>query len=257
MPDDIILREDRGAVAVFTLNRPQALNALSSTIIVDLLEKLESADREPGVRALVLTGGTKVFAAGADIKEMADLSAAEMNKRDILKPWDRFMRLSKPLIAAVNGFALGGGCELAMACDLIVAGEEAQFGQPEILIGVMPGAGGTQRLARLIGKSRALELLWTGKRLDARTALDWGLVHSVVPGSLVIEEAVRLAHAIAEKPAVAVREIKASVYGGLDLPIEEGLLQERRRFYALFDTEDQKEGMAAFVEKRKPSFKGK
>lgn len=206
---------------------------------------------------MILTGGPKAFAAGADIKEMADLSAAQMANKDILKPWERLAKLSKPLIAAVNGFALGGGCELAMACDLIIAAEDAQFGQPEILIGVMPGAGGTQRLPRLIGKSRALELLWTGKRFDARTALEWGLVSAVVPPSLVLEEALRLAREIAEKPAIAVREIKASVYGGLDMDLLGGLVQERKRFYSLFDTEDQKEGMAAFAEKRKPVFRGR
>jgi len=246
-----------GAVAVCTLNRPEVLNALSEAVIVDLLALLRGWDRDRAVRAVVLTGGPRVFAAGADIKEMAPLSAAEIKRKDLLYSWRDFAKVSKPLIAAVNGWALGGGCELAMACDLIVAAEDAVFGQPEILLGVMPGAGGTQRLPRLIGRSRALELLWTGRRLDARTAMDWGLVHKVVPPSLVLDEAMRLARGIAEQAPEAARAIKASVDAGLDTSLLEGLAQERQKFYALFDTQDQKEGMAAFLEKRKPHFTGK
>jgi len=252
-----VLREDRGGVAVFTLNRPQILNALSSGVMTQLIKGLEDADRDPQIRVLILTGGPKVFAAGADIKEMAGMSAAQMVKRDMLKIWFRLAKISKPLIAAVNGFALGGGCELAMACDMIVAADDAVFGQPEILIGVMPGAGGTQRLVRLIGKSRALEFLWTGRRLNARTALEWGLVNAVVPAPLVLEEALRIAQEIAKNAPVAVRQIKTSVYAGLDMELIDGLAQERKRFYSLFDTQDQKEGMAAFLEKRKPTFHGK
>lgn len=248
--------ERRGAIAVFTLQRPEALNALSDELVSELLDKLEAADRDDAVRVHVLTGGTKVFAAGADIKGMAQASAAEMNRRDPLAPWDRFGRLAKPLIAAVNGFALGGGNELAMNADLIVAGEDAVFGQPEILIGVMPGAGGTVRLPRLVGRLRAMEALLTGRRLVAREALDWGLVNAVVPAGQALPEALRLAELVASRPAEAVRQIKAAVREGLDSPVPDALKRERERFYSLFDTQDQKEGMAAFLEKRKPKFAG-
>lgn len=249
--------ENRGAVALFTIHRPEALNALSDELIGRLLEKLEAADRDDVVRVHVLTGGPKVFAAGADIKGMAQASAAEMSREDPLGQWDRFSRLEKPLIAAVNGFALGGGCELAMNADLLVAGEDAVFGQPEILIGVMPGAGGTVRLPRLVGRLRALELLLTGRRLPAREALEWGLVNAVVPAGQALEEALRLAQEIASRPALAVRRIKAAVREQRDLPVAEALKRERSRFYGLFDTADQKEGMAAFIEKRAPKFTGK
>ncbi|MBI5203019.1 MAG: enoyl-CoA hydratase/isomerase family protein [Elusimicrobia bacterium] len=249
--------ERKGAVAVFTIHRPEALNALSDELIAELLEKLEAADRDPEVRVHVLTGGPKVFAAGADIKGMANATAAEMNRKDPLGQWDRFSKLSKPLIAAVNGFALGGGCELAMNADLLIAGEDAVFGQPEILIGVMPGAGGTVRLPRLVGRLRAMELLLTGRRLPARVALEWGLVNAVVPSGQVLAEALRLASEIAAQPAEAVRQIKAAVREQLDMSVPQALPAERKRFYGLFDTADQKEGMAAFVEKRKPKFTGK
>ncbi|MBI4424830.1 MAG: enoyl-CoA hydratase/isomerase family protein [Elusimicrobia bacterium] len=249
--------ERRGAVAVFTLHRPEALNALSDELVSELLEKLEAADADDSVRVLVLTGGAKVFAAGADIKGMAQATAAQIRSRDPLAQWDRLGRLAKPLVGAINGFALGGGCELAMNCDLLVAGEDAVFGQPEILIGVMPGAGGTQRLPRKIGRTRAMELLLTGRRLTAQRALDWGLVNAVVPPGQTLEEALRLAQEIAALPPLASRQIKAAVREGLDLPLEDSLRRERDRFYSLFDTADQKEGMAAFLEKRKPQFAGK
>ncbi len=252
-----ILSEKRGPVGLCTIDRPEALNALSPELVLELLRALEAFDRDPSVRVLVLTGGPKVFVAGADIKEMAGYGAHEISQRDPLAVWDRFGQLASPVIAAVNGFALGGGCELAMACDLIVAAEDAVFAQPEILLGVMPGAGGTQRLTRALGKARAMELLLTGKRLQARQALAAGLINAVVPPSLVLEEALRLAGEIAAMPPLAARQIKASVRAALDLELEEGLRQERRRFYSLFDTQDQKEGMAAFVEKRKPAFQGR
>ncbi|MBI4387160.1 MAG: enoyl-CoA hydratase/isomerase family protein [Elusimicrobia bacterium] len=239
-----------------TLNRPEALNALCEAAIAELLKHLKAFDKNPAIRAIVLTGGPKVFAAGADIKEMAGRSATQMKRQDMLAAWDGLAKISKPLVAAVNGFALGGGNELAMVCDLIVAGEDAVFGQPEILLGVMPGAGGTQRLVRAVGRARALELLWTGKRLSARQALEWGLVNAVVPAPLVLDEALRIAREIAAQPPLAVRAIKASVTAGLDTKLLKGLRQERRRFYALFDTQDQKEGMAAFMEKRRPRFTG-
>lgn len=249
--------EKRGQVAIVVIDRPDALNALSEAIVDELLAELASLDKDDGVRAIVITGGPRVFVAGADIKEMADATAAQMRKGDFLAAWDGFAAISKPLIAAVNGFALGGGNELAMNCDLIVAAEDASFGQPEILLGVMPGAGGTQRLARLIGPKRALQYLWTGDRLSARQALEYGLVNAVVPGPLVLEEAVRLAEKIAQQAPIAVRQIKESVYAGLDKTLLDGIVQERKRFYALFDTKDQKEGMRAFIEKRKPAFQGR
>ncbi|MBI4347908.1 MAG: enoyl-CoA hydratase/isomerase family protein [Elusimicrobia bacterium] len=252
-----IRTERRGAVALYTIHRPEALNALSDELIAELLQKLEAADKDDAVRVHVLTGGPKVFAAGADIKGMAQATAAEMARKDPLGQWDRFSKLAKPLIAAVNGFALGGGCELAMNADLLIAGEDAVFGQPEILIGVMPGAGGTVRLPRLVGRLRAMELLLTGRRLPARQALEWGLVNAVVPPGQALEEALRLASEIAAQPAEAVRQVKAAVRGNLDKPVLEALANERERFYSLFDTADQKEGMAAFVEKRKPKFTGK
>ena len=252
-----VLFERRGSVALYTLNRPQALNALSDELIAELIARLDAAEKDDAVRVHVLTGGPKVFAAGADIKGMAGSTAAEMRSRDPIGSWDRFGRLAKPLIAAVNGFALGGACELAMNADIILAAEDAVFGQPEILIGVMPAGGATQRLPRLVGRTRAMELLLTGRRFTARQALDWGLVNAVVPPGQVLEEALRLAEEIAAKPAVAVRAIKAAVREGLDLPLPDGLKLERSMFYDLFDTADQKEGMAAFLEKRRPSFTGK
>lgn len=250
----LVLSEVQGPVALVTLNRPKALNALSEELILRLLERLEGFDRDPQIRAMVVTGGRRVFAAGADIREMASATAEAMASKDSLARWDRFAKISKPLLAAVNGYALGGGCELAMACDLIIAGEDAVFGQPEIQLGIMPGAGATQRLLEAVGKSRALEMLWTGKRLSAAQALAWGLVNRVVPADRVVEEALRLAREVAAMPPASAREIKASVHAGLELGLAEGLRQERRRFYSLFGTPDQKEGMAAFLEKRKPSF---
>lgn len=252
----MVLSEISGAVAVCTLNRPRALNAISEEMTGELLQTLETLDHDPRIRAVVLTGGPKVFAAGADVKAMAGATAEEMRRGDFLAAWDRYARVSKPLVAAVNGYALGGGCELAMACDLIVAAEDATFGQPEILLGVMPGAGGTQRLVRAVGKARAMELLLTGRGIDARTALSWGLVNAVVPPGRVLEEAMRLARAVAALPPLAAREIKASANAALDLELSEGLKQERLRFYSLFGTQDQKEGMSAFLEKRKPRFAG-
>lgn len=249
--------ERKGAVCVYTLHRPEALNALSDELIAELAAAMEAADADDEVRVHVLTGGPKVFAAGADIKGMAKATAAELSSKDPLARWDRIGRSPKPLIAAVNGFALGGGCELAMKADILIAGEDAVFGQPEILIGVMPGAGGTVRLPRLVGRTRALELLLTGRRLPAKEALAWGLVNAVVPAAQALPEALRLAEKIAAQPAAAARSIKAAVSEGLDLPAPRAHERERERFYALFDTEDQKEGMRAFAEKRKPRFQGR
>jgi len=246
-----------GYVATITLNRPDVLNALNLQLMNELVEALDILEADDAVRCVVLTGNDRAFAAGADIKEMAGAGAIDMLVRDQFARWDRIRRFKKPLIAAVSGFALGGGNELAMLCDMIVASETAQFGQPEINIGVMPGAGGTQRLTRAVGKAIAMEVVLAGRMLSAREALLHGLVNKVVPVEICLEEALRLAHTVAEKGPVAAQLAKESVLKAFDAPLQEGLLHERKNFYMLFATEDQKEGMSAFIEKRKPEFRGK
>jgi enoyl-CoA hydratase len=206
---------------------------------------------------VVLTGSERAFAAGADIKEMAEASAVEMLSRDQFARWEVIRKTKKPVIAAVSGFCLGGGCELAMLCDMIVASESAQFGQPEVNIGVMPGAGGTQRLTKAVGKALAMEIALTGRFFSAQKMMEAGLVNRVVPTELYLQEAVKLAEEIAQKPPVAVRLIKESVNAAFETHLDEGLIRERKNFYLLFATEDQKEGMAAFIEKRKAEWKGK
>ncbi len=252
-----ILAAVDGPVATVTLNRPKALNALNMTLMSELVDALTSLDADESVRCLVVTGNERAFAAGADIKEMAGATSVDMLTRNNLARWDAIRKLAKPIIAAVSGWALGGGCELAMACDMIVASETARFGQPEINIGVIPGAGGTQRLTRALGKTRAMELVLTGGTIDAHEAYARGLVNRVVPPELYLEEAQKLARQIAAQPPVAVRLAKDAVLKAQDLSIEEGLDYERRLFYLLFSTEDQKEGMAAFIEKRKAEWKGR
>lgn len=242
--------------AIVQLNRPDALNALNLQLMEELVGGLESLDKEAGVRAIIITGNEKAFAAGADIKEMADASAVDMLVRDQFARWDRIRRIKKPLIAAVSGFALGGGCELSMACDIIIASETARFGQPEINIGVMPGAGGTQRLTRAVGKAKALEMVLTGRMISADEALRWGLINKVVPVESYLEEARAIAREIASKPPLAVRLAKESVLRAFDTTIEAGLEYERKNFYLLFASEDQKEGMKAFVQKRKAEWRG-
>ena len=254
---DNILRAVDGPVATVTLNRPKALNALNAALMAELTDALTRLDHDEAVRCIVLTGSERAFAAGADIKEMAGASAVDMLGRSTLSGFDAVRRLAKPIIAAVSGFALGGGCELAMACDMIVASETARFGQPEINIGVIPGAGGTQRLTRQLGKTRAMELVLTGEYMDAQEAHARGLVNRIAPVELYLEEAHKLARKIAAQAPVAVRLAKDAVLKAQDLSIEEGLDYERRLFYLLFDTEDQKEGMAAFIEKRPPQWKGR
>ena len=253
---NILLAVD-GPVATVTLNRPQALNALNAALLGELVEALTKLDADEAVRCIVITGNERAFAAGADIKEMADASPVAMLRRSNLARYDAIRKVSKPLIAAVSGWALGGGCELAMACDMIVASETARFGQPEINIGIMPGAGGTQRLTRALGKARAMELILTGDYLSAHEAHARGLVNRVAPPELYLEEAQKLARRIAAQPPVAVRLAKDAVLKAQDLSIEEGLDYERRVFYLLFATEDQKEGMKAFLEKRRPEFTGR
>jgi enoyl-CoA hydratase len=244
-------------VALIRLNRPESLNALNRALVADLTQMLLDLDQDSEVRAIVITGNERAFAAGADIKEMAGDSAIDMLILDQFQKWDQIKRLKKPLIAAVSGYALGGGCELAMLCDIIIASETAQFGQPEIKIGVIPGAGGTQRLTRAIGKSRAMEYILTGRFFSAQQAYEWGLVSRVVPIELYLEEAIKLAAEIASMPPLAVQLAKQAILKSYELSLEEGLHFERRNFYLLFATEDQKEGMKAFMEKRSPQWKGR
>lgn len=255
-----VIVETEGAVGIVTLNRPQALNALSVSVMDAVVEVLGGLDRDKDIRVMLLAGLPKAFAAGADIgdmKELADAQAAEKALALHLARWDKIGSLKKPLIAAVSGFVLGGGCELAMACDMIVASETAVFGQPEVLIGVMPGAGGTQRLTRFVGKSVAMEMCLTGRRLSAREALTFGFVNRVVPVESYLSEAKKMAQQIAAMPPLAVRAIKEAVRCSVDVPLAEGLKHERELFYSLFSTQDQKEGMKAFSEKRKPVWQGK
>jgi enoyl-CoA hydratase len=245
-------------VALVTLDRPKVLNALDFTLIAELTDALEGLDRDPACRAIVITGaGERAFAAGADIGELAVQTPATLLADDEFHRWERIKRIRTPLIAAVRGFALGGGCELAMTCDLLIAGEGAQFGQPEIRLGVMPGAGGTQRLTRAIGKARAMELVLTGRTMGAREAEAHGLVTRVVPDPEVVAAAVELAATIAAMPPLAVIAAKEAVNRAEELGLEAGLEFERRSFYLLFATEDQREGMSAFSDKRKPAWKGR
>jgi enoyl-CoA hydratase len=243
--------------ALIQFNRPEVLNAINMKLMEELVSTLEELDKDSDVRCIVITGSEKAFAAGADIKEMADASAIEMLQRDQFARWDRIRKIKKPIIAAVSGFALGGGCELAMTCDIIIASESAKFGQPEINLGVIPGAGGTQRLTRAVGKYKAMEMVLTGSMITAEEAKQWGLVVKVVPNEYLLEEAKNLATMIASKPPVAVRLGKEAIMKSFDTTIEGGLEFERKNFYMLFASDDQKEGMKAFMEKRKAGWKGK
>jgi enoyl-CoA hydratase len=249
-----LLEARDGRVALLQLYRPQVRNALSAELLVASTAALERLDRDESVHAVVLTGGDRFFAAGADIATMAHASAVEMAMRPQLGCWQRLRQISKPLIAAVNGFALGGGAELVWLCDLVVAGESARFGQPEIGLGIMPGGGATQRLPRTIGKARAMEMVLLGEPVSAWYALELGLINRVVPDELVLSSALRLAQQIANKSNDAAIAAKAAVLTALDLPVASGLNAERASFNALFDTADAHEGMTAFLEKRKPAF---
>lgn len=253
----LVERDEERRVALLRFNRPQQLNALNGKVMDELCSTLEALDRDAAIRVMVVTGNDRAFAAGADIGEMAGASPVDMLLTNRIAQWDRVRRIGKPVIAAVAGWCLGGGCELAMALDLIVAGESARFGQPEINLGVMPGAGGTQRLTRAVGKSAAMEMILTGEPIDAREARRLGLVARVVPNELVVEDALALAARIATKSPLALRLAKEAVNAAYEMSLTEALAHERRLFYLLFASEDQKEGMAAFLEKRDPDFKGR
>ena len=253
-----ILVEARGNVGVIRLNRPQALNALSPALIKDLGQALDIFEKDQNIRAMVITGSDKAFAAGADIKVMQNFSYMDTYLSNyITDGWERVAHCRKPLIAAVAGFALGGGCEMAMMCDFILAADNAKFGQPEIKLGVIPGAGGTQRLTRFVGKSKAMEMVLTGRMMDAQEAERSGLVSRIVPLADLVEEAIKVAQQIADLSLPIVMMAKESVNRSYETTLAEGVLFERRTFHSTFATEDQKEGMAAFVEKRKPAFKHK
>jgi enoyl-CoA hydratase len=252
-----ILTEVHEKVGLVRLNRPKALNALNSTVMGELVEALLGYDRDTKIGAMVITGDERAFAAGADIKEMVNASAAEIMLQDNISVWDRLRALKKPVIAAVSGWCLGGGNELAMACDLIVAAESAKFGQPEINLGVIPGAGGTQRLARTVGKALAMEMVLNNRTLSAEEAHRFGLVNRVVPQETYLEEALKLASEIASRAPMALRLGKEAVNQAFETFLSDGIRDERQAFYFLFSTEDQSEGMTAFIEKRKPEWKGK
>jgi enoyl-CoA hydratase len=253
----IVERDEERRVALLRFNRPKQLNALNGEVMDELCSALEGLDRDEAIRVMVVTGSERAFAAGADIGEMAGASPIDMLRTNRIAQWDRVRRIGKPVIAAVAGWCLGGGCELAMALDLIIAAESARFGQPEINLGVIPGAGGTQRLTRAVGKSVAMEMILTGDPIDAGEAHRLGLVARVVPNELLIEDALGLAAKIATKSPLALRLAKEAVNGAYEMGLSEALAHERRLFYLLFASEDQKEGMAAFLEKRDPDFTGR
>lgn len=244
-------------VALIRLNRPKELNALNLQLMLELKQSLADLDAQDEVRCIIITGNEQSFAAGADIKQMESKNPIDLLKIDQFETWDQIRKTKKPIIAAVSGFCLGGGCELAMTCDMIIASETAKFGQPEIKIGIMPGAGGTQRLTKAVGKALAMEMVLTGKFISGEEAQKAGLVNRVVPVELYLDEAVKLATEIAQMSPISVRLAKESVLKAFDSGLQEGLFFERKNFYMCFASEDQKEGMSAFVEKRTPQFKGK
>jgi enoyl-CoA hydratase len=250
-----LIVERRGRVAILTLNRPEALNALNAELVAALNDTVTALDADEAVGAILITGSHKAFAAGADIKEMADKTYPAVVEEDFVGVWDALQRARTPIIAAVSGFALGGGCELAMMCDVILAADTARFGQPEIKLGIIPGIGGTQRLVRAIGKAKAMEMILTGRMMDAAEAERAGLVARVVPADSLLDEAVALAETIAAMPRPAVVAAKDAIGRAFEASLAEGLRYEKARFYALFATQDQKEGMAAFVAKRPPAFR--
>lgn len=256
MDQATILTEIRGRVGLITLNRPQALNAFNNQMLGELFDALEALDQDEKVGAMVITGNEKAFAAGADIKEMAEATPFGMIKQGRVEKWDRIRNIKKVVIAAVSGWALGGGCELSLSCDMIIASESAKFGQPEVTIGIIPGAGGTQRLARLLGKQLTMEMVINNRILNAAEAYHFGLVNRVVPVEGYLDAALAFAEEIASRAPLAVRMAKDAVNAAFETSLTEGLRAEKRNFYPLFSTRDQKEGMRAFIEKRKPDWSG-
>ena len=254
--EPLILSETDGPVGIIRINRPKVLNALNPDLMKQLAEQMETFDADENIHVILLAGSERAWAAGADIGDMAEQSAISMYDRDQFATWDRIKRIKKPIVAAVSGFALGGGCELMMICDIVIASETAQIGQPEINIGVMPGAGGTQRLTRAIGKAKAMDVILSGRFLSAKEAERAGLVSRVVPQEHFFTEAVNVAKLLATKGPLALKIAKDAVLKAHETTLAEGLEYERKLFYLLFASEDQKEGMRAFVEKRKPEFKG-
>lgn len=253
----MILTERRGHVGLITLNRPQAMNALNNQLMREVMDALESFDADGDIGAMVITGNEKAFAAGADIKEMADKSSGEMMDSDHVGVFSRIRTIQKPVIAAVSGWALGGGCEVALSCDMIIASESAKFGQPEITIGVIPGAGGTQRITRALGKALAMEMILNNRTLSAPEAYQFGLVNRVVAVEEYLNEALKLAEEIASRAPLAIRAAKKMINQAYEETLSEGLAEEKQTFYNLFASGDQKEGMKAFIEKRKPEWKAR
>ena len=252
-----IIVETKGRTGIVTLNRPKALNALNAELIDELNQALDRYEADDDIAAIVITGSDRAFAAGADIKEMQEKSFIDVVRDDFIAPWERITRCRKPVIAAVAGYALGGGCELAMMCDIVIAGDNAKFGQPEITIGTIPGSGGTQRLTRAVGKAKAMEMILTGRMMDAEEAERAGLVSRIVPAADVVDEAVKVADRVADMSAPVVAMAKEAVSRAFETTLAEGVRFERRLFQSTFAMEDRKEGMAAFVEKRQPAFGGK
>jgi enoyl-CoA hydratase len=257
MPYEFVLSEVRGPVGIVTINRPQVRNALNHQTIAELVDALDAFDQDDAIRCMILTGDDRAFAAGADISQMVEAGAVDVLDDDNFARWARFKAMHKPVIAAVSGYALGGGCELALMCDLVVASETAQFGQPEVKIGIIPGAGGTQRWARSAGKVRAMEAVLTGEPVGAVDAERIGLVNRVVPSGAQLDEALRLANLIAARPPLAVRLGKEAVNQAMEVSLSAGLEFERKLFYLLFASEDKREGMRAFLEKRPGRFTGR
>lgn len=254
---DEVITEKRDRIGIVRLNRPDKLNALNYDLMTRVIEALERFDADPDVRCMLLTGDERAFAAGADIAEMAEASMIEMYHRNMFGRWVRIQQIQKPIVAAVSGYALGGGCELMMHCDIIIAAETARFGQPEINLGIIPGAGGTQRLTRAVGKAQAMDLILTGRMITAQEAHAMGLISRVVPPEHYFEEALKVCHELCEKAPIALKLAKEAVAQAFETTLSHGIECEKKLFYMLFATDDQKEGMRAFVEKRPPVFAGR
>lgn len=256
MSHETILVETHEDIGIIQLNRPKVLNAINRLMVDEIVDQMETFDRDPNIKVIILRGNERAFAAGADIEEMMNDTPISFELADPFAVWDKMMLIKKPIIAAVNGYALGGGFELALHCDLIIAAEDAKFGFPEVKLGVMPGAGGTQYLTKLMGRTKALEWLWLGESMTAQEAAHYGIVNRIVAPELVEEETMRFAKRLSKQAPISLRLIKEAVNKAVDSPLMEGLLLERKNFYIAFDSKDQKEGMNAFVEKRAPHFKG-